>query len=155
MPDLKPRNPDYADRVGDSFARQSFMSHLGAELVNVGPGTVEIHLPYDDSLCQQHGYFHGGVIGTLADNAGGYAAFSLMAAEDSVLTVEYKMNIVAPGDGEKLIARGEVLRAGRTLSVCRAEVFAVKEGREKLCATALCTLMTMSGISDGPRKSSA
>ena len=150
MPEFKTRNPEFAKRVAESFQRQSFMTTLGAELSDVQAGSVEIQLPYRDDLCQQHGYFHGGVIGTLADNAGGYAAFSLMAAEDSVLTVEYKMNIVAPGDGEMLVARGRVLRAGRTLTVCQADVFALKAGKEKLCATALCTLMTMAGASDGP-----
>lgn len=150
MSEFKVLNPDFADRVRDSFSRQSFMATIGAELTDIGPGQVEIHLPYQDSLCQQHGYFHGGVIGALADNVGGYAAFSLMAPENSVLTVEYKMNIVAPGDGEALIARGQVLRPGRTLTVCQAQVFAVKDGKEKLCATALCTLMTLVGQADTP-----
>lgn len=150
MSDFQVRNPNYIERVRESFARQSFMTTIGAELLDVLPGGVDIRLPYHDGLCQQHGYFHGGVIGTLADNAGGYAAFSLMAPEDTLLTVEYKINIVAPGDGDALITRGRVLRPGRTLTVCRAEVFAVKEGREKLCATALCTLMTLEGQEDTP-----
>ena len=150
MAELVARNPAYETRVRESFARQSFMRTLGVELLSIDPGRVEMRLAYNDGLCQQHGFFHGGVIGTLADNAGGYAAFSLMAAEDSVLTVEYKLNIVAPGDGEALLVRGAVLRPGRTLTVCRADVFAVKDGHEKLCATALCTLMTMAGKSDGP-----
>ena len=150
MAEMTARNPEFENRVRESFARQSFMETLGVELVSVAPGRVELRLPHSPGLCQQHGFFHGGVIGTLADNVGGYAAFSLMAAEDSILTVEYKLNIVAPGDGEALVARGEVLRPGRTLTVCRADVFAVKNGKEKLCATALCTLMTMAGRSDGP-----
>lgn len=150
MTEFQIRNPDFEQRVRDSFARQSFMSTIGAELADVLPGCVEIQLPYKESLCQQHGYFHGGVIGTLADNVGGYAAFTLMAAEDSVLTVEYKMNIVAPGDGEALVARGCVLRPGRTLTVCQADIYAIKDTRKKLCATALCTLMTMAGQADSP-----
>ena len=109
MTGFEARNPDFEARVRESFARQTFMKTLGAELGAVAPGRVEIRLPYREDLCQQHGYFHGGVIGTLADNAGGYAAFSLMAAEDSVLTVEYKMNIVAPGAGVALVAEGAVL----------------------------------------------
>ena len=149
---FQPRNAGYVERVRDSFARQTFMRMLGADLVRVDPGAVEIHLPYRDELCQQHGYFHGGVIGTMADNAGGYAAFTLMAAEDSVLTVEYKMNIVAPGHGDRLVATGTVLRPGRSLSVCEAKVYAesgpVGAARRKLCATALCTLMVMQGMSD-------
>ena len=137
------RNPEYERDVRDSFARQAFMTTLGAELLLVGPGRTEIGLAYDEGLSQQHGYFHGGVIGTLADNAGGYAAFSLMPTGMTVLTVEYKLNIVAPGKGERLIARGEVLRPGRTLTVTRSDVFAVEGGKEKLCATALQTLMCL------------
>lgn len=152
MTDFQARNPAFEQRVRESFARQSFMKTIGAELAAVCPGSVEIRLPYREDLCQQHGYFHGGVIGSLADNVGGYAAFSLMQAQDSVLTVEYKMNIVAPGDGEALIAYGRVLRPGRSLTVCKADVYASKGGQEKLCATALCTLMTLTEQSDGPER---
>jgi uncharacterized protein (TIGR00369 family) len=137
------RNPDFERDVRDSFARQAFMNRLGAELLLVEPGRTEIALGYDESLSQQHGYFHGGVIGTLADNAGGYAAFSLMPAGMTVLTVEYKLNIVAPGKGERLVARGQVLRPGRTLIVTRSDVFAVDGGVEKLCATSLQTTMCL------------
>ena len=147
---LEPRNVRFAERVHASFDRQNFMRTLGAELVGVAPGFAEIRLPYASALCQQHGYFHGGVIGTLADNAGGYAAFTLMDENDSVLTVEYKMNIVAPGRGEVLIARGQVLRPGRTLTVCEAKVYARDDGDERLCAMALCTLMTLVGQPDHP-----
>ncbi|HSD60463.1 MAG TPA: PaaI family thioesterase [Burkholderiales bacterium] len=121
------------------------MDHLGAQIAEVGPGRCEIRLPFKPELSQQHGYFHGGVIGTIGDSAGGYAAYSLMPADAGVLTVEYKMNLLAPGDGELLIARGQVLKAGRTLMVSRADVSVVKEGRETLCATLLQTLMTMKG----------
>lgn len=150
MSQVVPANPGFADRVAESFARQAFMSHIGARLTEVSPGRCEIRLPYDPVLGQQHGYFHGGVIGTLADNAGGYAAFTLAPADASILTVEYKMNIVSPGDGEALLARAEVVRPGRTLVVCRSDVFAVKAGQEKLVATALVTLMLLPGRSDGP-----
>lgn len=143
MTAFNPRNPDFERDVRDSFARQPFMATLGAELLAVGPGRTEIALAYDESLSQQHGYFHGGVIGTLADNAGGYAAFSLMPAGMTVLTVEYKLNIVAPATGERLISRGQVLRPGRTLTVTRSDVFAVDGGAEKLCATALQTLICL------------
>lgn len=148
MSDFQPRNPDFEARTRDSFSRQTFMSHLGADLVRVDPGHVEMRLPYQEFLCQQHGYFHGGVIGTLADNAGGYAAFSLMAAEDTVLTVEYKMNIMAPGEGDALIAVGTVVKPGRTLTISEARIYSEIDGRRKLCATALCTLMTMAGRPD-------
>jgi uncharacterized protein (TIGR00369 family) len=143
MTAFETRNPDFERAVRDSFARQAFMKTLGAELLLVAPGRTEIGLAYDEGLSQQHGYFHGGVIGTLADNAGGYAAFSLMTAGMTVLTVEYKLNIVAPGKGERLIARGQVLRPGRTLTVTRSDVFAVDGGQEKLCATGLQTLMCL------------
>lgn len=141
-------NPDYAARVRASFARQRIMDLLGAEMTLVVPGACEIRLPYKESLCQQHGYFHGGVIGTIADSAGGYAGFSLMPEDASVLTVEYKLNLVAPADGDRLTARGSVIRPGRTLVVCRADVTVRKHGRETLCATLLQTLMTMHGRSD-------
>ena len=109
---FEPRNERYAERVRASFARQQFMHTIGAEITGVQPGLVEIRLAHADALCQQHGYFHGGVIGTLADNAAGYAAFSLMAESDSVLTIEYKVNFVAPGSGEAL-ARQALARAAR------------------------------------------
>lgn len=143
MTGFEPRNPDFERTVRESFARQAFMRTIGAELLLVEPGRAEVALAYAESLSQQHGYFHGGVIGTLADNAGGYAAFSLMPPEMTVLTVEYKLNIVAPGRGERLLARGQVLRPGRTLTVTRSDVYAVEGGRETLCATALQTLMCL------------
>ncbi|HEY5790579.1 MAG TPA: PaaI family thioesterase [Gammaproteobacteria bacterium] len=144
------RDPAFAARVRDSFARQGFMRYLGAELAHVAPGECEIVLPYREELSQQHGFFHGGVIATLADNAGGYAGFSLMAASDSVLTVEFKVNILAPGHGERLLARAHVKRAGRTLTVAQTDILVLRDGRETLCATALQTLMRLADRSDGP-----
>jgi len=141
-------NPDFAARVQASFARQRIMALLGAALERIEPGECEIRLPFKNDLCQQHGFFHGGVIGTIADSAGGYAGFSLMAQDSSVLTVEYKLNLLAPADGDCLIARGQVIRPGRTLVVTRADVAVVKDGRETLCATLLQTLMTMHGRKD-------
>jgi len=148
MPGFEPRNPAYADRVQSSFDRQQVMALLGAKLTRLAPGECEIRLPFKPELTQQHGYFHGGIIGTIADSAGGYAGFTLMPEESSVLTVEYKMNLLAPGDGELLIARGRVLKAGRTLVVSQVDAFVVKGGRETLCATLLQTLMTMHGRPD-------
>ena len=141
-------NPDFAARVQASFARQRVMALLGAEITRIDPGACEIRLPFKEELCHQHGYFHGGVIGTIADSAGGYAGFSLMPKDASVLTVEYKLNLVAPADGECLVARGRVIKPGRTLVVCRADVAICKNGRESLCATLLQTLMTMHGRKD-------
>jgi len=145
------RDPAFAARVRASFERQAFMSFIGAELVRLDPGFCEIVLPYRAELSQQHGFFHGGLIGTLADNACGYAAYTLTAADASILTVEYKLNIVAPGDGERLIARGHVVKAGRTLSVCEGRVYAEKGGVETLCAIATETLLPMAGKADDPQ----
>ncbi len=150
MPDFKPENPDFERAVRDSFARQGFMGTLGAELVSVAPGRVEIAIPYHDAISQQHGYFHGGAIGAIADTAGGYAAFTLLPDGMTILTVEYKLNIVAPGKGERLIARGYVVRPGRTLTVTRADVFAVAGGEEKLCAIMQQTLMCLADAPDRP-----
>lgn len=150
MAEFTPPNPKFAERVRSSFARQGFMAYLGADLGAVGPGVCEIRLPYRDELSQQHRYFHGGVIGALADNAGGYAAFTLMGEDDSILTVEFKLNIVAPGEGGFLVARGHVVKAGRTLSVCRSDVFGVAGGAEKLCGTAQMTLLRLADRPDGP-----
>lgn len=149
MSGFNPRNPDWEQALRDSFARQGMMHTLGAALGAVSPGRAEIVLPFHEGLAQQHGYFHGGAIGAIADSAGGYAAFSLMDAGATVLTVEYKMNIVAPGKGERLVARGEVIRPGRTLTVTRADVFAVTGGEETLCATILQTLM---GLGAAPHR---
>ncbi len=148
MGTFSPRDPDYAIRVRNSFRRQQVMAWIGAELTHLAPGQCEITLPRKPELTQQHGYIHGGIIGTIGDTAAGYAAYTLMPNDASVLTVEYKMNIMAPGDGELIIARGEVIRAGRTLVVARADVFAVKAGKETHCASLLQTLMTMHGKSD-------
>jgi uncharacterized protein (TIGR00369 family) len=137
-------------RVRESFGRQGLMRHLGAELVTQRAGECEIRLGYREELTQQHGYFHGGVTAAIADSASGYAAFSLMPAGYSVLAVEYKINFVAPAQGEMLIARARVVRSGKTLTICAADVFAVKDGAETLCATALSTIMTMAGKSDAP-----
>ena len=121
------------------------MGHIGARLGSVRPGYCEIELPYSEAVSQQHGFFHGGVIGTIADSAGGYAAFGLMDAEDGILTVEYKLNLMALADGDLLVARGQVVRAGRTLTVARAEVGVVKNGVEVACAAMQQTLMRIVG----------
>ncbi len=135
MAEFEPADPNYAERVRASFGRQGFMSSLGAELTVVEPGYCEIRLPFRSSLSQQHGFFHAGATAAIADSAGGYAAYTLMGARDSVLTVEYKINLLAPGQGEEVVARARVVRPGRSLTVCQVDVFAVNGGAETHCAT--------------------
>ena len=136
-------DPEAAERVRQSFARQHAMDLIKATLERVEPGLAEIHLPHWTGVEQQHGFVHGGVVGMIADSAAGYAAMTLVPASASVLTVEYKLNLVAPADGEKIVARGRVTRPGRTLIVTQAEVYAVKQGQEKLCALMQQTIMSV------------
>jgi uncharacterized protein (TIGR00369 family) len=138
-------NPDFAEFVTASFNKQNAMHLIRATLPVVEHGRTEIHLPHWDGIEQQHGFVHGGVVGMIADSAAGYAAMTMVPASASVLTVEYKMNLVAPAAGEKLIARGEAVRPGRTLIVTKAEVFAVKDDKETLCAIMQQTIMVMHG----------
>jgi uncharacterized protein (TIGR00369 family) len=140
-----PANPHFAECVRASFQKQNAMHLIRATLPVVEHGCTEIHVPHWDGIEQQHGFVHGGVVGMIADSAAGYAAMSVVAANASVLTVEYKMNLVAPAAGEKLIARGLVVRPGRTLIVTKADVFAVQNGKETLCALMLQTIMVMPG----------
>ena len=142
---MRTHDPEFADRVRASFAKQHAMDLIRATLPVIEAGRTEIHLPHWEGVEQQHGFVHGGVVGMIADSAAGYAAMTLVSATASVLTVEYKMNLVAPADGEKLIARGKVVRPGRTLVVTQAEVFAVKDGKETLCALMQQTIMVMHG----------
>jgi uncharacterized protein (TIGR00369 family) len=135
----------FAERVNASFGRQTAMLLIRATLPVVEHGRTEIHVPHWEGIEQQHGFVHGGVVGMIADSAAGYAAMTVVPATASVLTVEYKMNLVAPADGERLIARGQVIRPGRTLIVTKAEVYAVKEGLETLCALMQQTIMVMHG----------
>jgi uncharacterized protein (TIGR00369 family) len=133
----------YAERIRASFARQRIMALLGAEIAQVEPGSCTIRLPFREDLTQQHGYVHGGIVGTIADSAAGYAGMTLAAAGTSVLTVEYKLNLLAPAEGEALVARGRVVRPGRTLVITQADVATVRDGQEHHCATLLQTLMVV------------
>lgn len=145
LPPFQPRDADYAARVRASFAQQQAMTLIGAELAVVEPGYTEIHLPHRPQITQQHGYIHGGVVGMIADSAAGYAANTLTPADTSVLTVEYKLNLIAPADGQRLVARGEVIKPGRTLLITRAEVYAVRDEKWTLCALMQQTIMAMHG----------
>ena len=147
-PTIEPRDPDFDARVRASFARQTFMGLLGARLLSVAPGAVEVELTLRRELEQQHGFAHAGVAWSIADNAAGYASQSLMAPSEGVLTVELKINLLAPAKGERLVARGRVERAGRRLTVARADVYAVTGATETHVATAMGTFMAVSGLAD-------
>lgn len=140
---MEPRDPDFEARVRDSFARQRMMSSLGATLLAVRPGEVEIALPFRDDLTQQHGYLHAAAITAIADSACGYAAYSLMSRDAEVLSVEFKVNLLAPAAGERFLAVGRVLKAGRTLTVCTAEVHAEAAGSSRLIAAMQATMIAL------------
>src|SRR4029078_175256 len=136
--------PLFAIQVRNSFERQTAMSSIGAELLIVEPGKVEIALPYRSDLTQQHGYLHAGIITTIADTACGYAAYTLMPAGSEVLSVEFKVNLLRPAKGERFVAVANVLKPGRTLTVVRADVFGVSESDEReLIATMLATMICL------------
>ena len=141
-----PADPQFASRIRASFGRQKAMALIGATFSVVEPGHVEVSLPWRDDLTQQKGFVHGGIIGMIADTACGYAAFSLMPADASLVTVEYKINILAPARGA-LVARGEVIRPGRTLTVTRGEVYA-EDGKH--IASMQQTLMMLANTPDIP-----
>ena len=143
MHEQKPIDPNYASRVRASFARQEVMKTIGASLVELSPGTAVIEFSHDRSLTQQHGYIHAGVVTTVVDSACGYAAFSLMPENSEVLTIEYKVNFMAPAKGEYYRGIGKVLRSGRTITVCSGEVIALEDGREKVVASMLATMIAL------------
>ena len=145
---FEPRDAGFRTRVETSFRRQGAMGLLGAYINRLEPGVCEIHLPYREDLSQQHGYFHGGLLTAVADSAAGYAAFSLVATETTVLSVEFKVNFLAPARGELLIATGEVMKPGRTLTIAQTHVQVEHDGQRKLCATMLQTIMNVTGHSE-------
>jgi len=145
MPGFEPADPDFDARVRASFARQRFMSLIGATLSRIAPGQVELDLPFSPELTQQHGFVHGGVIASLLDAACGYAASSLMPAEAGVLTVEFKVNFLAAARGEGIRAVGRVRRAGRTVTFAEGEAVALDGARQVVVATTQATLMTIVG----------
>ena len=141
---FRPQHPEFAAAVQASFARQGFLRTIGAELVMVSPGTVEVALPYRTDLGQQHGAVHASVITAIVDVACGYAALSLMPAGSEVLTVEYKVNFLTPALGDRFVARGEVVRSGKRLAVCRGKVVAEQAGTRTPVAEMLATMIRMS-----------
>jgi uncharacterized protein (TIGR00369 family) len=143
MASFEPADPSFESRVRASFARQQLLVTLGASLERVAPGEVDIRLPFRAALSQQHGFVHAGAITSIVDSACGYAALTLMPPGAAVLSVEFKVNLLAPASGESFLARGRVLKAGRTLSVCTGEVHASGRGEERLVATMTATMMTV------------
>ena len=138
------QNPRFAEDIKKSFALQSIMRLIGAELSLVEPGIVEVALPYRADLTQQHGYLHAGIVTTIADSAAGYAAYSLMPPRAEVLSVEFKVNLLRPAQGKSFLARAEVIKPGRTLTVARADVFGVADfGDRELVATMLATIICL------------
>ena len=146
---VKPRDPAYEARVRESFSRQSHMATLGAELVFIAPGEVRLAFPFDARFCQQNGFMHAGAIASVADSANGYAAYTLAPPDTDVLAVEFKINLLAPARGEAFLACGRVVRPGRTLTVCQADVFTTGSAERTLIATMLSTIIVRPRSSDG------
>ena len=144
-PRFEPADAAYADRVRASFGRQAAMATIGATLADIAPGRVVIELPWQQALTQQHGFLHAGMVATALDSACGYAGFSLMSADAAVLTIEFKINLLAPAKGERFRMEGLVLKPGRTITVAEGRAFAIEGEREKLIATMNCTLMAVVG----------
>ncbi|MBV8052558.1 MAG: PaaI family thioesterase [Acidobacteriaceae bacterium] len=142
--EFAPKDLNFANRVRASFARQRVMQTLAVEIVGLKPGRVELRMPFALEFTQQHGFVHAGIIATVLDSACGYAAFSLMPADAAVLTVEFKTNLIAPAKGEQFVFRAQVLKPGKTLTVCDAHAFALDRSREeRLVATMTGTLMAV------------
>ena len=142
-------DPDYERRVRDSFARQNAMRSIGAELVLVTPGIVEIEMPHSAAYTQQHGFLHAGIIATALDSACGYAAYSMMPADAGVLTIEFKINLLAPGRGARFLFRGTVTKPGRTITVADGQAYAFEgDGEARLIATMTGTMMRVTGRQD-------
>ena len=140
---LEPQDPAFESRVRDSFAAQAVMRTLSAELVSIEPGEVGIEFPYNTELTQQDGFIHAGISATVMDSACGYAAFTLMPAESRVLTIEFKINLLAPAAGERFRALGRVRKPGRSVTVSEGELYASSGAGDRLVATMTGTLMTL------------
>jgi len=140
-----PRNPDFENRVRDSFGAQTFMCAIGATITKLEPGAVDLTMDKRVDLCQQHGFIHAGVTTAILDSAAGYAALSLFNPGEDVLTTEFKVNLLRPAEGPRFVARGRVLKPGKTLTVCRSDVFALRDGEDVLVATALLSMIAVAG----------
>lgn len=138
---FEPSNPNYREHLKQGLARQRVMEKLGAYLISIEPGQVEIGLNFREDLTQQHGYLHAGIVTTIVDSACGFAAYSLMPSGSEVLTVEYKVNLVSPARGERFIATGRVIKPGRTLTVCGGDVYAIEGEERRLIAMMQATMI--------------
>jgi uncharacterized protein (TIGR00369 family) len=143
-----PKNPDYDQSVRSSFSRQKVMQTLGVQINSLSPGRIELEMPFDAAFTQQHGFLHAGIVTTALDSACGYAAYSLMPLQASVLTVEFKTNLMSPAQGERFLFRAGVLKAGRTLIISEGKAWAVRDGQEKLIAAMTATLMAVQGYQE-------
>lgn len=145
---FEPQDPNFRQRITDSFNQQQVMATLGAELVRVDPGEVVIRLPYQPKLTQQHGFLHAGVVTAIIDTACGYAAYSLMPADSQVLSVEFKINLMAPAKGDELVATGKVIKPGRNITVCNGDAVMITDGQSKPVAHMVGTMMCLRGRED-------
>ena len=148
MNGFEPRDPDWEPRVRASFGRQAFMRLLGIEIAHAAPGEIDLSMAYAPELTQQHGFFHAGTTTSIADSAAGYAALSLYPKGTGVLTTEFKINLLNPAKGDRLVARGRVVKPGRTLTVCRSDIYGIEPGRETHVATALLSMICLEGLDD-------
>ncbi|MGI9425530.1 MAG: PaaI family thioesterase [Hyphomicrobiaceae bacterium] len=146
MADIATPNPDYAERVRASFARQPFVNKIGAILAHVGVGEVDIALPRNEALAQQYGYVHGGVLTSIADAAAGYAALTVSELDCGVLTTELKVNFLRPARGESQVARARVIKPGKTLTICQSDVYDLLDGAHIHVLTGLVTMMHVDGL---------
>lgn len=140
---FEPKYPDYVARVEKSFSDQAVMKTIGASIEAISPGKIEIEFPYQSNLTQQNGFIHAGIVSTVLDSACGYAAFSLMPQDVSVLTIEFKINLLSPATGDRFRGYGKVKKAGRSISVAEAELYAFSDQGKKLVATMVGTLMAV------------
>ena len=140
---FEPKDPNFSEKIYKSFSGQTVMNLIGANLIKVEAGQIDIKLPFRSELTQQNGFIHAGIITTIADSACGYAAFSLMPENSNVLSVEFKVNLLSPAIGDYFVAEGRIIKAGRTLGVARGDVFAVKDKETKRVAAMLATMMCL------------
>lgn len=146
-------DPNFEKKIRDSFPHQGIMTVLGGELVEVRPGYVEIHIPFSEKVTQQHGFFHGGIVATAADSASGYASYTVVEADEEVLSAEFKINFLSPARGSKIIARGSVIKAGRTLVISESTVSVVRDGEEIECGLMIHTLARVKHVKSGEKNS--